>query len=147
MAIGCRSETMSIQTLHYVQQLMENHFDMIQTDKKKGVLWSTRLHLALLAYRELLHTISMMDKSPDGTVRDSAKVIKSNLFYILEYREFILILLLTYDEMKMSNTYLKDLMETQHIFLKMLEAFCGSNGSVVVQKRSAKKRKKNKKGK
>lgn len=87
-----------------------------------------------------------MDKSPDGTVRDSSKVIKSNIFYILEYRELIITLLTTYDELKMSNAYLKDLMETQHVFIKLLEGFCSSNGSVVVQKKGKKKRKK-KKGK
>ncbi|KAJ3665888.1 hypothetical protein Zmor_001353 [Zophobas morio] len=138
------SETMSVQTFRYVQQLMEKFFDMIQTDKKNIILWSRRLHLALLAYKELLLTICVMDKSPDGTVRDSSKVIKSNIFYILEYRELIITLLTTYDELKMSNAYLKDLMETQHVFIKLLEGFCSSNGSVVVQKKGKKKRKKKK---
>lgn len=108
----------------------------MQTDKKKLRLWSKRLHLALLAYRELFHTLCVMDKSPDGTVKDSAKVIKSNIFYVPEYREFVLALLVNYNELKMSDVYLKDLMETQHIFLKMLESFCGGKGgSVLVQKK------------
>lgn len=131
---------MSIQTFHFVQQQMENYFDMINTDKKKLRLWSRRLHLALLAYKELLMTICAMDKSPDGTVRDSAKVIKSNIFYVLEYRELILTLLVTYDELKMSQAYLKDLLETQHVFLKMLQAFCGGrDGRIVIQKKKKKK--------
>jgi timeless len=135
---------MAVQTFRYVQQLMENYFDMIQTDKKKIILWSRRLHLALLAYRELLLTICVMDKSPDGTVRDSARVIKSNIFYILEYRELIITLLVTYNELKMSNAYLKDLMETQHVFVKLLEGFCGGGSSVVVQKKTKRRRRRQK---
>lgn len=57
---------MSVQTFHYVQQQSENFFDMMSTDKKKLKLWSRRLHLALLAYRELFMTLSAMDRSPDG---------------------------------------------------------------------------------
>lgn len=85
-----------------------------------------------------------MDKSPDGTVRDSARVIKSNIFYILEYRELIITLLVTYNELKMSNAYLRDLMETQHVFVKLLEGFCGGGSSVVVQKKTKKRRRRQK---
>ncbi|XP_066149968.1 protein timeless homolog isoform X2 [Euwallacea fornicatus] len=136
------SETLSVQTFHYVQQQSENFYDMMATDKKKLKLWSRRLHLTVLAYRELFMTLSAMDRSPDGNVRDSSKVIKSNIFYVLEYREFILTLLVNYDELKMSDAYLKDLIETQHIFLKMLETFVGREGTVMVQSKG-KKRKKN----
>lgn len=130
------SETLSIRSFHFVQQQMENYFDMINTDKKKLHLWSRRLHLALLAYKELLLSICAMDKSPDGSVRDSAKVIKSNIFYVVEYRELILTLLVTFDELKMSQAHLKDLLETQHIFLKMFQAYCGGKeGQIVVEKR------------
>ncbi|KAK9879047.1 hypothetical protein WA026_003863 [Henosepilachna vigintioctopunctata] len=135
------SETMSIQIFHYVQQQMEKYFDMIQTDKKKLREWSRRLHIALLAYRELLLTLCFMDKSPDGTVRDSSKVIKSNIYYVLEYRELVLTLMVTYDELKMSDQYLKDLIETQHIFLRSFEAFC-KDGSVIVQQASKSRKKK-----
>ncbi|KAJ8921929.1 hypothetical protein NQ315_008563 [Exocentrus adspersus] len=141
------SETMSVQTFHYVQQLSENYYDLIQNDRKKLMKsWSRRLHLALLAYRELFLTLNAMDKSPDGTVQDSAKVIKSNIFYVPEYREFVLTLLIAYDELKMSNVYLGDLIETQHIFLKMFESFCGGKeGSLIVQKKAGRKRRRNKK--
>lgn len=135
------SETMSVQSFHFVQQQMEKYFDMISSDKKKLHLWSRRLHLALLAYRELLLTINAMDKSVDGTVRDSAKVIKSNIFYVLEYRELILTLLVTFDELKMSQTYLNDLIETQHIFFRLLQTYCGKNNRVVVEKKMKRKKK------
>lgn len=135
------SETVSIPTFHFVQQQMEHYFDMISSDKKKLLLWSKRLHLALLAYRELLLTVHAMDNSNDTAVRQSAKVIKSNIFYVIEYRELILTLLITYDELKMSQTYLRDLIETQHIFLKMLQKFCQKTGTVVVEEKKRKQRK------
>ncbi|KAL1505671.1 hypothetical protein ABEB36_005177 [Hypothenemus hampei] len=102
------SETMSVQTFHYLQQQSEKAYDMMTSDKKKLKIWSRRLHIALLAYRELFMTLAAMDKSPDGNVRDSSK----------------------------------DLMETQHIFLKMLETFVDKEGSVVVQSKAKKRRRK-----
>lgn len=44
-----------------------------------------------------------MDQSTDRGVRESSKVIKSNVFYVPEYRETILALLLCFDEVKMSR--------------------------------------------
>nr|CAD7447612.1 unnamed protein product [Timema bartmani] len=91
--------------------------------------------------KELLMTLTAMDKSTDASVRNSSKVIKSNIFYVIEYRELILMLLLNFDEVKMSRAYLKDLMETAHIFLKLLEQFC-SRSHLVVQKPAARRKKK-----
>lgn len=140
------SETMSIQSFHFVQQQIETYFDTIAVEKKNFMPWSKRMHLALLAYRELLLTLMAMDKSPDGTVRDSSKVIKSNIFYVVEYRELIVTLLITFDELKLSLSYLKDLLETQHVFVRMFQGFCEKYGDVVVQQKSKARRKKKKKG-
>lgn len=126
---------------------MEHNYDMISSDKKKVNLWSKRLHLALKAYRELLLTLGAMDKSPDESVKQSSSVIKSNIFYQIEYREFIYQFLVNYSPLKCSTEYLVDLIETQHVFLKMLEAFCRGNRSIVVQKKQKVKRKKKKQGK
>ncbi|XP_017771147.1 PREDICTED: protein timeless homolog [Nicrophorus vespilloides] len=137
------SETMSVQAFHFVQKQMETYYDMLAMDKKKIRQWSRRLHLSLLAYRELLMTLAAMDKCPDGSVRDSSKVIKSNVFYVPEYREFIITLLVNYDEVKMSRQYLFDLLEAQHVFFKLLESHCGGKtGRVVVQNRLKPQRKK-----
>lgn len=86
---------------HYVQQQMEKYYDMIKVEKKKFAPWVRRLHLALRAYKELLNTLLAMDKSNDPTVKESSKVLKSNIFYVLEYREFILSTFLNYDDNKM----------------------------------------------
>ncbi|XP_018327682.1 protein timeless homolog [Agrilus planipennis] len=141
------SETVSIQTFHFIQQQIEKHFDMMVTDKAKLQLWSRRLHLALMAYKELLLTLMAMDRSPDGSIRDSSMVLKSNLFYVVEYRELILTLLISYDELKMSHGYLNDLIETQHIFLKMLQSFSSKQDNLIVQKKNNNKKKPAKKNK
>lgn len=138
--VGLISETMSIPMFHYVQQQMEKYYDMIKVEKKKFGVWVRRLHLALRAYKELLYTLLAMDKSTDPTVKESAKVLKSNIFYVLEYREFILNTFLNYDENKMPRSYLVDLVETVHLFLKMLEHYCKKTG-LVVQKKIKKKSK------
>lgn len=138
--VGLVSETMSVPMFHYVQQQMEKYYDMIKVEKKKYTAWVRRLHLALRAYKELLNTLLAMDKSTDSTVKESAKVLKSNIFYVLEYREFILFTFLNYDENKMPRSYLVDLIETVHLFLKMLEHYCKKTG-LVVQKKVRKKAK------
>lgn len=92
---------MSVPMFHYVQQQMEKYYDMIKVEKKKFVVWVRRLHLSLRAYKELLNTLLAMDRSPDSTIRESAKVLKSNIFYVLEYREFVLSTCLNYDDNKM----------------------------------------------
>nr|CAB3517255.1 unnamed protein product [Spodoptera littoralis] len=138
--VGLVSETMSVPMFHYVQQQMEKYYDMIKVEKKKFTAWVRRLHLALRAYKELLNTLLAMDKSTDSTVKESAKVLKSNIFYVLEYREFIIATVLNYDENKMPRSYLVDLMETVHLFLKMLEHYCKKTG-LVVQKKVRKKAK------
>lgn len=57
----------------------------------------------LLLSQELLYTLIAMDQSTDRGVRESSKVIKSNVFYVPEYRETILSQLLNFDELKMSR--------------------------------------------
>ncbi|XP_011874599.1 PREDICTED: protein timeless homolog isoform X2 [Vollenhovia emeryi] len=97
------SETISTEVFYLVQRQMVQYYEMIVVDKKKIPLWSRRLHLGLKAYQELLNTLMAMDKSTDDGVRESSKIIKSNIFYVLEYRETILSQLLCFDEVKMSR--------------------------------------------
>ncbi|XP_078660707.1 protein timeless homolog isoform X2 [Branchiostoma floridae x Branchiostoma belcheri] len=132
------SETVSVRTFHFIETNLTNFYEMMLTDKDDITAWSRRMHLALKAYNELLMTVNAMDSSKDPTVRDSANVIKSNIFYVMEYREIFLTLLRKFDETKQPKTYLKDLIETTHVFIKMLERFCKNKGHVVVQKKRRK---------
>lgn len=56
-----------------------------------------------------------------------------NIFYMMEYREIFLTLLRKYDETKQPRSYLKDLVESTHLFLRMLERFCKGRKNLMVQ--------------
>ncbi|XP_014475495.1 PREDICTED: protein timeless homolog [Dinoponera quadriceps] len=136
------SETISTEIFHLVQRQIDQYYEMILTDKKRIPIWSRRLHIALKAYQELLNTLMAMDKSTFYGVRESSKIIKSNIFYVPEYRETIFLQFLYYDENKMSRLYLVDLVTTVHIFLKMLEHFCEKEQRhLIVQKVKLKRQK------
>ena len=92
------SETMSVQTFHYIQTNMMTFHEMIMTNKKEARVWSRRLHLAVRAYYELLQSLHLMDRSRDEAERDSAQVIKSNVFYMMEYRDIFVLLLKNFNE-------------------------------------------------
>ncbi|MGH0182841.1 UNVERIFIED_CONTAM: hypothetical protein FKN15_010252 [Acipenser sinensis] len=91
------------------------------------------MHLALKAYQELLMTVNEMDRSKDENIRESARVIKSNIFYLMEFREIFLALLRRFDETRQPRSFLQDLVETTHLFLRMLERFCKGRNHLLVQ--------------
>ncbi|KAJ7999282.1 hypothetical protein DPEC_G00213810 [Dallia pectoralis] len=139
------SETMSIRTFHFIERNITNYYEMMLTDRKEATSWSRRMHLALKAYQELLLTVNEMDQSRDVNIRQSANVIKSNIFYLMEYREIFLTLLRKFDETKQPRSFLRDLVESTHLFLRMLERFCKGRNNLVVQKKRVKRKKGRKK--
>ncbi|XP_060554622.1 protein timeless homolog [Ruditapes philippinarum] len=132
------SETMSVQAFHYIQVQLFQYYEMQQMEKKEAIVWGKRTHLALKAYQELLLTLDSMDRSGNSTLMESSKVIKSNIFYTMEFRDIFLTLLRHFDQSRQSRSYLKDLIETTHLFLKMLENFSKRTGHLVVQKKKKK---------
>ncbi|XP_068576623.1 protein timeless homolog [Cebidichthys violaceus] len=134
------SETMSIRAFHYIERNITNYYEMLLTDRKEATSWSRRMHLALKAYQELLLTVNEMDRSQDESIRQSSSVIKSNIFYLMEYREIFLTLLRKYDETRQPHSYLKDLVESTHLFLRMLERFCKGRRSLMVQKKKVRRK-------
>uniref|UniRef100_A0A3Q3VI65 Timeless circadian clock n=1 Tax=Mola mola TaxID=94237 RepID=A0A3Q3VI65_MOLML len=135
------SETMSIRAFHFIECNITNYYEMILTDRKEATSWSRRMHLALKAYQELLLTVKEMDLSQDENIRQSSNIIKSNIFYLMEYREIFLTLLRKYDETTQPQSYLQDLVESTHLYLRMLERFCNGRRSLMVQKKRVKRRK------
>ncbi|XP_031205478.1 protein timeless homolog isoform X3 [Mastomys coucha] len=141
---GFVSETLSVRTFHFVEQNLTNYYEMMLTDRKEAASWARRMHLALKAYQELLATVNEMDACPDETVRESSRIIKNNIFYMMEYRELFLALFRKFDERYHPRSFLRDLVETTHLFLKMLERFCRSRGNLIVQNKRKKRKKKKK---
>ncbi|XP_009002253.4 protein timeless homolog isoform X1 [Callithrix jacchus] len=144
---GLVSETLSVRTFHFIEQNLTNYYEMMLTDRKEAASWARRMHLALKAYQELLATVNEMDMSPDEAVRESSRIIKNNIFYVMEYRELFLALFRKFNERCQPRSFLRDLVETTHLFLKMLERFCRSRGNLVVQNKQKKRKKKKKKKK
>ncbi|MEQ2247676.1 hypothetical protein ILYODFUR_011628 [Ilyodon furcidens] len=67
--------------------------------------------------------------------------LQSNIFYLMEYREIFLTLLRKYDETKQPQSYLRDLVESTHLFLRMLERFCKGRKNLIVQKKKVRRKK------
>ncbi|XP_051865366.1 protein timeless homolog isoform X2 [Pristis pectinata] len=135
------SETVSIRVFHFVERNITNYYEMMLTDKAAASSWSRRMHLALKAYQELLSTINEMDHSKDGNLRESARVIKCNIFYVMEFRELFLTLFRKFDATKQPKSFLKDLVETTHLFIRMIEKFCKGKNNLFVQRKNVKKKK------
>ncbi|XP_054167504.1 protein timeless homolog [Oppia nitens] len=142
------TQTMTVTTFHFLTTQFERYIDFLKTQKENLSLWSKRLHYALKAYRELLFSMNWFSYNKDESIRSIAKQIKKYIFYEVEYRDLLLQLIGDYNESKMTKSYLKDLIETNHIFLKMLEHYYRSNTKIVVKEKIKKsKRKKSQKKK
>ncbi|EDO48937.1 predicted protein, partial [Nematostella vectensis] len=140
-------ETMSVSNFQYVLKILMQYYDSFVEDKQNPVTWGRRLHLAVQAYKELLMYVLFMEKSNDETLRSNAKVIKANIFYMVEYRDVFLFLVRKFDKSKQSKAYLRDLVETFHVFLKMLEDYCSGKSHIVIQQKKKKKKTKKRKSK
>uniref|UniRef100_A0A670HYE6 Timeless circadian regulator n=1 Tax=Podarcis muralis TaxID=64176 RepID=A0A670HYE6_PODMU len=127
------SETVGVRTFYFIEQSLTKYYEMLLMDKKEATSWSRRMHLALKAYQELLTTVHEMDHSQEEALRNSSHIIKNNIFYLMEYRELFLTLFRKFDATKQPRSFLKDLVETTHLFVKMLERFCKGRSSLVVQ--------------
>ena len=79
---------------------------------------------------ELVHQWCMFRRVYDSWFETH---LLGNIFYMMEYREIFLTLLRKYDETKQPQSYLQDLVESTHLFLRMLERFCSGRKNVIVQ--------------
>lgn len=71
---------------------------MIISDKKKKLLWNRRLQLGVEAYREMLCSMQVLELQNDDSCKALFSVMQNNVFYIVEYREVLLHLLLSFNE-------------------------------------------------
>ncbi|CAG0919651.1 unnamed protein product [Notodromas monacha] len=138
------SETLSVTIFTFVQMQVDRYSDMMMTDKRKMRLWAKRLHIAFRAYHELLMNIVSMSCQRDQTMQSAARILKSNIFYQPEFRDMLPIHLHRFSRAKFSVDYLKDLVETNHVYLKLLEDFTKVHSKIVIQKKIRSKKQKKK---
>jgi len=90
-----------------------------------------------------------MENSGVPEVKESAKVLRASVFFEPEYRELCLTLFNLFTPDKLTTSFLKDLVEANHVFLKILE-YMSKSKHLVVGKRVTRKKgssKKSTKGK
>ncbi|KAJ3058225.1 Topoisomerase 1-associated factor 1, partial [Podochytrium sp. JEL0797] len=98
-------------------------------DEKK---WP-ELQASLECIKQMLVTLNAMAASANEEFQDASNNIQNNLYYEAFIIEAIGHLCKTFKEQSFS--YLKNLVETVHIFFKMLEKFSKSNAFMVVRRK------------
>ena len=80
-----------------------------------------------------------MTHSKDTSLQDNAKIMQHNIFYHAEYRDVFITLLRNFNPKHSTRDLLKDMVETLHLYLSLLERFNKGRGSLVVQGKRRKK--------
>ena len=159
-------ETLQLQTLHYIIQLIANYYETMTMEKRSladARQWAQRsavngsivqkitsyyciyhppprpprLHYAVQTYKELLLYVQQMSLSKDSALQDSAKVIHSNIFYHPEYRDVFITLLRNFYEVFQTRACLRDIIEATHVYFRQMERYSSQNGHMIVQERRA----------
>ena len=140
------TETMSTSTYYFVHQRIEDYKDNYEHEKKNRpmcLLWARRMHLGLRAVHELLMNLVAMSNLEN--LSQSATVLKTNILYEPEYRELCLMLFNIYQPERFSIGFVRDLVETTHVFLKLMENAAKGKHLMVKSKKVVKKKNKPKK--
>ena len=76
-----------------------------------------------------------MSLSKDSALRDSAKVIHSNIFYHAEYRDVFITLMRNFYEVFQPRACLRDIVEATHVYFRQMERYSSENSHMIVQER------------
>jgi hypothetical protein len=68
----------------------------------------------------------------DPTLRDSAKVIHSNILYYPEYRDVFITLLRNFYKVFQTRACLRDIIEATHIYVQQMERYCSGDRSISI---------------
>lgn len=92
------------------------------------------------ALKELLNYLQAMQCSDQNMYRENAKILQSNIFYLSEFREMFPSLLKEYKSSVQTRSYLACLVDSLHLFFRLLEKFTQGH-SLMVQKKGKVKKK------
>ncbi|RDD45345.1 Protein timeless-like protein [Trichoplax sp. H2] len=145
LQVALISETLSMPIFHFTCQNIYNAYDGLISNKEDSIPWARRMHYVVSAYKELLLNVIAMEQIEDHCLNENAKIIKSNILYMPEFREIPLMLLTKYDPTRQTRSYLTEIITVTHIYLKMIERQCSKNGQVMVKEKKRKMKKKSKK--
>ncbi|KAJ3183557.1 Topoisomerase 1-associated factor 1 [Gaertneriomyces sp. JEL0708] len=100
-------------------------------DEKK---WA-ELHAAVECLKNMLAVLDAMNTSLDEQYRDASENIQSNMYYEHSSVETIISLLRTYTKRNLPLSYLKSLVETVHLLMKMLQEYSTEKSVIFTRKR------------
>lgn len=92
------TETLSTGCVHWICTQIQHDSEMIQSDKKMKIKWNRRLQFGVQAYREFLQNLQVMELIEEEETQAVLGKLKNNMFYVVDYREIVLQLLLSYNE-------------------------------------------------
>eukprot|EP00794_Sanderia_malayensis_P003457 gene3457-3953_t len=143
------SQTFGIDSFNFIQNLTLKYLDMygtakVKRDKVEKLKNARRLELALSAYKELLMYVAIMAKSQDNNFRKAANVLQSNIFYTEEYRYLFIGMLRQWNIGFQTRSFLKDVVEAFHVYLKLFEAFLKDKGTFLARTKGISRRVKKK---
>lgn len=139
------AETLSSDTFAYILQIIFKFHEDIKGYSAKMVgpqkVGGQRLHFAITAYKEILQNLSLMVMSNDSKIKDISGIIQNIIFYQQEYRELPTLLLKQFSPRIFTKSYLIDLIECTHLYIRMLDAYTKSNTLIVQQTKKKPKKK------
>lgn len=119
------SESLAVSTFHMINMLIDGYQEKIKMEKKNFHTLTTRLHLALRAYREILLLMKYVIQS-EPSFKSKAESLMLRLFNERDYSNLILALFKNYSEPKHTLHYARDLIETTDVYLRLFEEFTKS---------------------
>lgn len=134
------SQTFSVKAMHDFHTQIDSYMAKLTTEKKVFIHWSRRLHHAFRAYRELIFTLGFSIQSKNQEFAEVNNAVKMSLFNEDDYRELILKMIKDFNPVKMSRSFLVDLVMTNHIFLKLFKIHCDSQPKIEVKPKKPRKK-------
>ncbi|KAJ3350857.1 Topoisomerase 1-associated factor 1 [Entophlyctis luteolus] len=125
------TDFINARAIQFVTKRMKVHWDEKNWD---------HLQTAMECLKQMLVTLNAMEMSGNEDYRHASQTIQNNLYYEAYALEAIVQLCKGFKEQ--SAGYLKTLVETVHIFLKMLEKYSKSKAFMVVRRKRKQLKKK-----
>ncbi|KAJ3332115.1 Topoisomerase 1-associated factor 1, partial [Gonapodya sp. JEL0774] len=101
----------------------------------------TLLHIAVDCFKEILKTLDDMAACQFDDFKEVSQSLQHNLYYEASTLELIEQLLRGFKPIRHKKSYLLSLVETTHVFLRMLERFSRKKGVLFVRKKVKRKAK------
>ncbi|KJH46477.1 timeless protein [Dictyocaulus viviparus] len=135
------SVCLSIEAFHHIQVQLCNYMESAATLKREAKQYGIRAQYSLSAYKELVLFLQyLIDKgSPDE--KDNAQRISFHILIVEEYREMGLSMIRKFSTTFLSKTFLRELVLSNHYYLRLLENAVKTGQLNTVKKRSKIRRK------